>query len=99
MNKRQRKKNYKKEHGVNPPTAKQIRAIDLPQLIGNVMSAVGDFLKDVRKVFENIQTMPETEFEERLRQITPEEQTLALKIRNNGKESENGQSGKNKRIR
>ena len=99
MNQRQLKKNYKKKQGVNPPTEKPTQGIDIAPLMRNVVSAVTDFLKDVQKVFENIQAMPDTEFEEKLHRLTPEQQTLALKIRNNGKESENGQSGKNKRIR
>ena len=99
MNQRQRKKNYKKKHGVNPPTEKQIESTDILQLMRNVANAVKDFLKSVQKVFKNIQTMPNTEFEEKLCQFTPEQQSLALKIRNEGKEIENGQSGKNESIR
>ena len=98
MNKRQRKKNYKKEYGVNPPTEKQIQVMDSSQLMRNIVNAVGDFLKSVQKVFENIQTMPDTEFEEKLLRLTSEQQTLALKIRNKGRETENGKPGKNGRI-
>lgn len=94
MNQRQRKKNYKKKHGVNPPAGKQIESIDILQLMRNVANAVEDFLKGVQKVFENIQTMPNTEFKEKLCQLTPEQQSLALKIRNKEKGIENGQSGK-----
>lgn len=98
MNKRQRKKNYKKRHGANPPTKKQAEAIRLPRELRKVAEAVKDFFKSMHEAFENIRTMPDAEFEKKMRRLTPEERALALKIRNRGKEPTNGESGKNGKV-
>lgn len=95
MNKRQRKKNYKKRHGVNPPTKKQS---DVACSLRKIAEAVKDFSKRMHEAFENIRTMPDAEFEERMQRLTLGERALALKIRNRGKESTNGESGKNGKI-
>lgn len=83
MNKRQWKKRYKKLHGCNPPTVKQVKNwIDVLQnAIGRLQDIFCKFPELIAKATDNIKTMPEEEFNEKLQLLTPEQQELALKIR------------------
>lgn len=45
MNKRQRKKNYKRRHSANPPTKKQADAVCSPGMLDKIAAAVMDFFK------------------------------------------------------
>lgn len=87
MNKRQWKKKYKKEHGCNPPSKKQVEA--WVEAIGNIVNGVMDIVnrafKTVMDFMEELKSMPEDEFEKKISQLTLEQQELARKIRNNRK--------------
>ncbi len=100
MNKRQWKKKYKKEHGCNPPSKRQVQTWG--EAIGDVVSAVIDLVnhmfKSIKEFTKELQVMPEAEFEEKISYLTPEQQELARKIRNGRKEQENGRSGKDERV-
>lgn len=123
MNKRQWKKKYKKEHGCNPPSSKQIakwtyvlssamkqycdsicnmsseikRATDI--LSVEIKRICNDVFVEVKRVIDVIQNMPEDEFDEKILNLTPEQQKLAWKIRGKRKEQRNGKSEKNRRVR
>lgn len=88
MNKRQWKKKYKKEHGCNPPSKRQVQTWG--EAIGDFASIVMDMtnqmLKTIKEFTEELQVMPEDEFEEKVSHLTPEQQKLARKIRNRRKE-------------
>lgn len=99
MNKRQRKKKYKKEHGCNPPSSKQIAkrtdALSIAMkrncdIICNVYAEIkricNDVFVEVKRGMDVIQNMPEDEFEEKILKLTPEQQELARKIRGKRKE-------------
>lgn len=81
-------KKYKKEHGGNPPSKKQVET--WAEVIGNVVNGVVDMVNrmfaTIKDFIKEIKTMPEDEFEEKISQLTLEQQALARKIRNNGKE-------------
>lgn len=83
MNKRQWKKKYKKEHGCNPPSKKQVETWG--EVIGNIINGVIDIVnrafKAVKDFTEELKSMPEDEFEEKISQLTLEQQALARKIR------------------
>ena len=82
MNKRQWKKKYKKEHGCNPPSKKQVET--LGEVIGNIVNGVIDIVnrafKAAKDFMEELKSMPEDEFEEKISQLTLQ-QALARKIR------------------
>lgn len=88
MNKRQWKKKYKKEHGCNPPSKRQVQTWE--EEIGNFVNGVIDIVnhafKAINDYMEKLKSMPEDEFEEKNSQLTLGQQALARKIRNNGKE-------------
>lgn len=88
MNKRQWKKKYKKEHGYNPPTSKKYVALVeyVAALARNIMVCFDDVKRAIELGMENIKTMPEAEFNERLKNLDVEQQAIALKIRNSAKE-------------
>ena len=83
MNKRQWKKKYKKEHGCNPPSKKQVET--WADAIGNVVNGVVDMVNrmfaTINDFIEELKTMPEDEFEQKISQLTLEQQALARKIR------------------
>ena len=84
MNKRQRKKKYKKECGYNPPSKKVIGNI-----VNSMIDTVNCALKATMDFVEELKSMPEDEFEEKCSLLTLDQQALAKKIRNNGKAQEN----------
>lgn len=83
MNKRQWKKKYKKEYGCNPPSRKQVETWG--EVIGNVVNSVVDMIArmfaTIKDFMEELKSMPEDEFEEKISQLTLEQQALARKIR------------------
>lgn len=94
MNKRQWKKKYKKEHVCNPPSSKQIvKWTDaLPNVYAEIKRAMDIFSAEMKRIYNDvfvevkrgmdvIQEMPEDEFEEKISQLTLEQQALARKIR------------------
>lgn len=89
MNKRKWKKKYKKEHGNNPPSKKQVKRWmeELPQKIKYTVNTVKEIVNKACKIAEDLaeelKTMPEDAFEDRIKRLTPEQQKLARKIRGN----------------
>ncbi len=87
MNKRQWKKKYKKQHGCNPPTAKQVNSWmhtipgSISALVKGFEKAFTEIRKSIDSAIEQIKTMPEEEFEEKLHELTPEQREMAMKIR------------------
>lgn len=87
MNKRQWKKNYKKEHGCNPPSKRQVGgwSKSLGEAINSIVNGIKDMaervFREMKNFAEELRTMPENEFEEKLQKLTPEQQELARKIR------------------
>lgn len=87
MNKRQWKKNYKKEHGCNPPSIRQVSGWgkSLGEAINTVVNGIKDMvarvIQEMKDFAEELKTMPEDEFKEKLQKLTPEQQELARKIR------------------
>ena len=66
MNKRQRKKNYKKKYGYNPPSNKQYK---------------NAFCEKIKDGIKRIQEMPEEEFNKKLKLLTAEQQAMARAMR------------------
>jgi hypothetical protein len=83
MNKRQRKKQFKKKYGYNP--LKFGYAIQLTEQLSNAMKTMSDAVKKIveqwDKLIENIKTMPEGEFQEKLNGLTPDQAAMAKLIR------------------
>lgn len=97
MNKRQWKKKYKKEYGCNPPSSKQIGALStamkrnsdiIRKMHAEIKRAMDIFSAEMKRIcnevkrgMDVIQNMPEDEFEEKISQLTLEQQALARKVR------------------
>lgn len=85
MNKRQRKKQFKKRYGYNPPKFKTNDVSALIELAttlrDNVVDAINKFMKLANSLVENIKTMPEGEFQEKLNGFTPDQAVMAKLIR------------------
>lgn len=87
MNKRQRKKKYKKEHGYNPPsnraTKKAVNSLvgALRDFQSSVKTMLKQFPRSLKNLTEGLQTMQEDEFEKSLQNLTQEQQIIAKRIR------------------
>lgn len=94
MNKRQWKKKYKKEHGCNPPTCGQVNswietlAGSINALVEGFKKAFSEIKKNLNEMIELIRTMPEEEFEEKLKELTPQQRAIAIEVRNGRKVSD-----------
>lgn len=82
MNKRQRKKKYKKEHSCNPPSSKHVHKLEdsLSVIINRFCQIVGDMFRVIKNGIDTIRSVPEDEFIEMVGKLTPEQQELAWKI-------------------
>ena len=94
MRARQKKKNYKKIHGCNPPKPADYDSVinSIVEVMPGTISALEKMIKDVisetNKLINNIKEMPEEEFNEKIlrSELTPEQITMAKTIRyRNGK--------------
>lgn len=86
MNKRQRKKQFKKRYGYNPP--RSIDAVSFTEQLSSSIKAMPDAIKrcaeDINKFVKNIKTMPEEKFQEKLGRLTLEQAIVAKYIRYSG---------------
>lgn len=83
MNKRQWKKQYKKTHGCNPKIVEHsFSFFVLKGIISKIKNVAYDFLQVLVKLINDIKSMSDAEFEEKLQLFTAEEREIVIKIRN-----------------
>lgn len=87
MNRRQKKKNFKKKYGYNLPSKKQIKrtAYSLAETIktirDSVKSVANKLFLAVADTTNKIRNMSEQEFEEAFSKATPQQQEMMKRVR------------------
>lgn len=87
MNRRQKKKNFKKKYGYNPPSKKQIKrtvysfAEIMKMLRDNVKKMANKLYLAVADTTNKIRNMSDEEFEEAFSKATPQQQEMMKRVR------------------
>ena len=87
MNKRQKKKNFKKKYGYNPPSKKQIKrtvyslAETVKKICDSVKGMANKLFLAVSDTTNKIRNMSEEEFEEAFSKATPQQQEMMKRVR------------------
>lgn len=87
MNRRQKKKNFKKIHGYNPPSKRQIKramyslAEAIKTIHDSIKSIANKLFLAVADTTNKIRNMSKEEFEEAFSKATPQQQEKMKKVR------------------
>jgi hypothetical protein len=89
MNKRQKKKQFKKRYGINPDKAVTLFMENWPSIIDKVKSITETMVKIIKEFPDKLRNMPEEEFNSIINgpDITIEQKALAIRIRKGTREA------------
>lgn len=100
MNSRQKKKNFKKKHGYNPPSKRQMKntvhslAETIKIIRDSVKSVANKLCLAVADTTNKIRNMSEEEFEEAFSKATPQQQEMMKRVRGIATKESNRTGGK-----